>query len=83
MLGKYDMSGLGANPLDTIKQTLRTTEDVLPAVEIMAEDYAKASPLVNFMIDYWAVALLGLSLVVAGGASVGSWIVLKRLEKRR
>lgn len=86
MLGKWteqQLWGMGQNPLDTVKQTLRTTEDVLPAVEVMAEDYVKVSPFINFLADYWAVALVITGATVAVGSAIGSWTVLKRLENKR
>jgi len=56
-------------------------EEILPSVEVMAADYQKISPLVNFMADYWSVAIIGLALVVAGGAAAGAFLTLKRLDK--
>lgn len=82
----YGMSGLGVDIRETLAtagQAVKTTEEILPAVEQMAADYQKASPLVNFLIDYWPIAVLLLSLTVAGGAAAGSMAVLKRLERSR
>ena len=55
-------------------RAIQTTDEILPAVQVMATDYQKASPAVNWMIDHWPVALLVLGLTVAGGAFGGSYV---------
>ena len=69
--------------METAGQAVRTTEEILPAVETMAQDYQRISPLVNFLADYWSVAAVTLAAIMAAGAAAGSWVVLKRLEKKK
>jgi hypothetical protein len=35
--------------------------------------YAKAAPLIDWLIDYYPVAIGGLALLVFGAAAVGAW----------
>ena len=78
MLGHY---GLGANILDTITSTQRTVDEMLPTINKAAEQYEKAAPGIDFAIDYWYTVLAVVALCGMGGAAIGSYLVLKRLEK--
>ena len=83
MLGRYDdrrLSGV-VEMLKTTDDVQQTLKEVLPTVKIIAKDYEKASPLVNFLIDYWPIALVILTLVITGSSFAGSYWVMKKLKK--
>jgi len=85
MLGRYTALGsMGIDVQEIIGTTAMTTEtiqEITPAIKQMAVDYERVSPFVNFMADYWYTALALIFASGAAGAAVGSWFVLKRLEK--
>ena len=82
MLGRYsNMRGLGINPGDIIGTTVatqRTIEEVLPTVRLIATDYERVSPVVNFVADYWYTVLAVILATSAFGAGLGAWFVLRK-----
>ena len=81
MLGRYTMQGLGVDVggiLGTTVATQKTIEEILPTVSMIAEDYEKISPLVNFTADYWYTVLAIIMATSALGAGVGAWSVLRK-----
>ena len=79
MMGSYQLRG---NTIDTIIETQRTMDEILPTVRQIATDYEKIAPGVDFMSKYWYTVLLMISFSAIAGSAVGSWFVLKRLEKK-
>ena len=57
MLGRFSMSDMGLDILDTGKSTLQTLDAVLPAVKVASEDYIKVSPYINTMVKFAALFL--------------------------
>lgn len=47
--------------------------DVGPALQIIARQYRRAAPLVDFLIDYYWLVVLGLGGLVFGAAALGAW----------
>lgn len=85
MLGRYNAGGLGVDArsiIGTTVATQQTIEEIIPTVEKIAVDYERISPLVNFVADYWYTVLAVVFLTGAVGSTVGSWFVLRRLEKK-
>jgi hypothetical protein len=84
MLGRYNAGGMGLNVqevIGTTAATQKTIEEILPTVELIATDYQRVSPGVNFIADYWYTVLMALFLSSALGATFGSWFVLRKLKK--
>jgi hypothetical protein len=82
MLGST-LSFDAASLINTGSQALQTTQDVLPAVSVMAKDYERFSPKLNFLMDYWPITLAVLFLTMTGGAFTGSYMVMKRIRRDR
>ena len=80
-----NFSGLGIDwgeVVGTTQMTTQTIQEITPTIKKMAVDYDRVSPLVNYMADYWYSVI---AIIVASGAlgsAIGSWFVLKRLEKK-
>jgi hypothetical protein len=74
MLGSFGLGVTFKEAVGTAGRAIQTTDDILPAVKVMANDYQKASPAVNWLIDHWPVALVVVALTVAGGAFGGSYV---------
>ena len=69
MLGKYPSN------LSGVTETLAT-------VDLMATDYKKMSPKLNFLLDYWPLTIFGLAVTVAIGAFGGAYVVDLKRKKR-
>jgi len=78
--GRIVGGGIGAvdpaAPPPTLTELLR---DVGPALQIAGKQYVKAAPVVDWMIDYYPVAIVGLGVLVFGAAAVGAWYGSKQV----
>ena len=84
MIGKYRIrpKGLGIiETLQTARDVEQTLKEVLPTVKVIASDYEKLSPSINFMAKYWPTVLVAVALVAGMGSAIGAYVVLRKLEK--
>ena len=94
MLGKYSitrrrpmisLSALGGTSIEDVIETTiktqKTLDKILPTVEMIAEDYGKISPGVDFISKYWYTTLALIAVIGAAGSAAGAYLVLRRLEK--
>ena len=65
----------------TVGQAQKTAQEIMPSVEIMAKDYERLSPKINFLMDYWPITLAVLFLTITGGAFAGSYWVMRKARK--
>ena len=83
-LGRRSSGRLGQDALTLFKESLTTAQDIQPALRFIADDYInKISPLVDWFSRNWPVTLVLIFLASAGGSTLGSFITLKRIEKKR
>lgn len=83
MLGRYMGSLDIKSVIGTASDAQETLVEIMPTIEMIAEDYVKVRPGVDFMSKYWYTVFIAIAFSTAIGAGVGSWFVLKRLEKKR
>ena len=89
MLGGYSINkpGMGNMGIDiretiaTVGQAQKTAQEIMPAVEVMAKDYERLSPKINFLMDYWPITLAVLFTTMAGGAFAGSYWVMRKARQ--
>jgi len=81
MLGRYQLGQLDIREVaKTTMMTTETIEEITPAIKQIAADYARVSPGVNFVADYWYSVLALIFTISAAGSAVGAWFVLKKLK---
>lgn len=54
----------------TLAEALR---DLAPTIRIMSRQYQKAAPLIDWLIDNYWLAIIGLGALVFGAAALGAW----------
>ena len=47
--------------------------DLAPTLKIVSRQYQKAAPLVDWLIDNYWLAIIGLGALVFGAAAIGAW----------
>lgn len=78
------MASLPTNTFMTAAEAVETVQEITPTLKLMSGHYQKASPLIDFAIDFWPVVAVGTFLAIMAGSASGAIAVqsVKRRLKR-